>query len=99
MKSARANLAGLAFAAAFPQFTDVGGAGRLAFRHQASHTPDKYLLETMGSGIALFDFDGDGLLDVFLVNGAALPTLDKSQPRYWNRLFRNRGNGSFDKKD
>jgi hypothetical protein len=42
----------------------------IQFRHQAPHTSRKYLIETMGSGVALFDCDNDGRLDVFLVNGA-----------------------------
>src|ERR1035437_7235808 len=50
----------------------------------------------MAGGVALFDFDGDGLLDVFFTNGAPQPSLDKSEPGWWNRLYRNRGNGTFE---
>jgi hypothetical protein len=49
----------------------------------------------MVSGVAVFDFDNDGLLDVYAVNGASLPSLDKSDPVYHNRLFRNLGNHAF----
>jgi len=38
----------------------------------ASHTSKKYLIETMGAGVALFDYDNDGRLDIFVVNGAPL---------------------------
>jgi hypothetical protein len=56
----------------------------------------------MGSGVAMLDYNNDGLLDLFFVNGAALrdpmppgSKPDKSDPRYWNRLFRNNGDGTF----
>jgi enediyne biosynthesis protein E4 len=73
------------------------------FLHRASHTARKYLLETMGSGVALFDFDNDGRLDIFLVNGAPLgdPTPrgaipQKTGPEYWNRLYHQRADGTFE---
>jgi hypothetical protein len=83
-------------------FTDVIRAAGIRFRHEASHTSQKYLIETMGSGVAWLDYDGDGYLDLFWVNGAALKdpmppgtAPDKSDARYWNRLYRNTGNGTF----
>ncbi|MBM3775466.1 MAG: CRTAC1 family protein [Acidobacteria bacterium] len=94
----------LLFAAAghLPEFTDVTMASGIGFRHAASHTSQKYLIETMGPGVALLDFDGDGLLDVFFTNGARLEDPmpagrepDKSDPAYWNRLYRNQGGGKF----
>ena len=75
----------------------------LEFRHAASKTAAKYLIETMGAGVALLDFDGDGLLDIYLVNGAELADPmsadarpDKSEPEYWNRLYRNLGGWRFE---
>ena len=83
-------------------FSDVTGQSGIAFRHQASQTTQKYLIETMGSGVAMLDYNGSGLLDLFFVNGAALEESmaaeanpDKSEPRYWNRLYRNDGDGKF----
>lgn len=78
-----------------PFFTDNTAGSGIRFRHAAAHTPEKYLIETMGSGVGLLDFDGDGLLDIFFVNGATVPLFDKSDPRFWNRLYRNRGDGTF----
>jgi hypothetical protein len=49
----------------------------------------------MLAGVALFDYDNDGLLDIYIVNGASLPSMDKSDPKYWNRLYHNDGAGRF----
>lgn len=49
----------------------------------------------MVAGVALLDYDCDGYLDVFLVNGADIPSLEKTSPQYWNRLFHNNGDGTF----
>ncbi|MSV29718.1 MAG: CRTAC1 family protein [Bryobacterales bacterium] len=85
----------LAAAAALPQFVDMTAQSGIGFKHEASHTPEKYLLESMSAGVAMIDYDGDGKLDLFFVNGASLPATDKLNPRYWNRLYRNNGNLTF----
>jgi hypothetical protein len=55
-----------------------------------------YLLETVGSGVALFDYNNDGLLDIFIVNGSSFEILANPQlPRTSSRLFRNNGDGTF----
>jgi hypothetical protein len=84
-------------------FVDITAACGVRFRHVASHTSKKYLPETMGSGVALFDYDNDGRLDIFLVNGAPIadPTPkgtipQKAGPRYWNRLFHQKSDGTFE---
>jgi hypothetical protein len=83
-------------------FEDVAAKSGLRFRHSASKTSEKYLPESMGSGVAMLDYNNDGFQDLFFVNGAALDDPmsagskpDKSDPRYWNRLYRNNGNGTF----
>ena len=53
-------------------FVDVTASSGVQFHHYASQTAKKYMLEIMGSGVALFDYDNDGRLDIFLVNGAPI---------------------------
>ena len=47
------------------------------------------------AGVGLLDYDNDGYLDVYFVNGAAIPSLKKEGPKYWNRLFHNNHDGTF----
>ena len=79
------------------RFTDISAASGIDFvLRNGSTAGQKHQIETMTGGVALFDYDGDGLLDVFFSNGAQEPGLDKRDPGYWNRLYRNRGNGVFE---
>ena len=85
------------------KFVDVTSEAGVHFRDLSSHTSKKYLIETMGSGVALFDYDNDGRLDIFLVNGAPLtdPTPkgtipQKTGPEYWNRLYHQKPDGTFE---
>ena len=77
------------------RFKDIAQPAGLLFVTENSPTPEKHQPETMPAGVALFDYDGDGFLDIYLVNGAEMPSLVKTGPKYYNRLFHNNGNGTF----
>lgn len=97
----RSFLSLLAAGVSVPMF-DVKVPRGLDFTLQNSPTPQKYLIETMPGGVALFDYNNDGLLDIFLVNGGRVASpmqlpegFDRRNPRYWNRLYRQNRDGSF----
>ena len=67
----------------------------ITYEMHNSATPQRHQVETMLAGVAVFDYNNDGLLDIYFVNGAKLPEMDKSDPAYHNRLYRNNGDGTF----
>jgi len=77
------------------RFDDVARQAGLNFVLHNCPTPQKHMIETMAGGIAVFDYDGDGRPDIFFTNGAELPSLSKTGPQYWNRLYHNDGNMHF----
>src|SRR4029077_14125062 len=77
------------------RFQDVAQRSGLRFVLENNPTPRKHMIETMAGGVATFDYNGDGLTDIFFTNGAAMPSLVKDGPRYWNRLLRNTGGLRF----
>jgi hypothetical protein len=77
------------------RFRNVAHNAGLDFVLENDPTPEKQLIETMPGGIAVFDYDGDGLPDIFFTNGADVASLNKSEPKYRNRLYRNVGGMKF----
>jgi hypothetical protein len=76
-------------------FREVAAQAGISFVLENHPTPEKHLIETIPGGIAVFDYDGDGRPDIYFTNGADIPSLEKSAPKYWNRLYRNLGNWKF----
>jgi enediyne biosynthesis protein E4 len=65
------------------------------FTLDSDETPQYHAPETMAGGVAIFDYNNDGKLDIFFTNGANIETLKKDSPKYSNRLFENDGHGHF----
>ena len=76
------------------RYVDVAGSAGISFQHDNAASPEKYLIETMGSGCGWIDYDQNGLLDLYLVNGASRrPNTSKHALR--SALYRNNGDGTF----
>jgi enediyne biosynthesis protein E4 len=76
-------------------FENTIKASKINFLLKNSVSPQRYSIETMTGGVAVFDYNNDGLLDIFFTNGAEIPSLEKSNPSFHNKLFRNNGDGTF----
>jgi hypothetical protein len=84
-------------------FSDITTATGINFKRAPSFTSMKYLLEAVGGGVAMLDYDNDGRMDLFFTNAAALKDPmpktempDKRDPKYWNRLYRQKADGTFE---
>jgi len=77
------------------QFDDIAAQSGIRFVLRDSATPQKRQIEPMVGGVAVFDFNNDGRPDIYFVNGAAQPSLEKSDPAFYNRLYRNNRDGTF----
>jgi hypothetical protein len=77
------------------RFEDVASQSGINFVLNNCPTPEKHMIETMAGGVAVFDYDGDGKPDIFFTNGAPIPSLTKTDPKFWNRLYHNEGGLRF----
>ena len=77
------------------RFREIAAQAGISFVLENNPTDQKRMIETMPGGIAVFDYDGDGLPDIYFTNGAEVPSLEKSSPKYRNRLYRNEGKMKF----
>src|SRR6266550_644678 len=76
-------------------FADITQEAGITWRHFSGQSPDRFLIETMGGGVAFLDFDHDGLQDIFFLNGGETPN-GKSPVPVRNALYRNLGNRKFE---
>jgi enediyne biosynthesis protein E4 len=76
-------------------FENTIDTSKIDFILKNSVSSQRYSIETMTGGVVLFDYNNDELLDIFFTNGAEIPSLQKSNPSFNNRLFRNNGDGTF----
>jgi len=77
------------------RFRNVVRTAGIDFVLENNPTPQKHAIETMPGGVAAFDYDGDGLTDIYVTNGAAIPSMEKESSRFYNRLYRNDGGMKF----
>jgi enediyne biosynthesis protein E4 len=78
-----------------PVFTDDAEIVGLRFRYEPGASKERQVPETMGTGLGLLDYDGDGWIDVYVTQGGAFPP-DPKRPPTGDRLFHNRGDGTFE---
>jgi enediyne biosynthesis protein E4 len=78
------------------QFSDVAPKSSFRYRTNNSYTGRKYFPQPMCGGVAILDYDRDGLMDVFFSNGARLPEMKKSEAAFHDCLLRNKGDGAFE---
>jgi hypothetical protein len=77
-------------------FTDIAPRSRFSYISNNDFTGRKYFIQPMCGGVAIFDYDQDGKMDIFFTNGAKLPELKKVNASYYNCLLRNKGDGTFE---
>ena len=78
-----------------PQFEEIAPTAGVTFQYDSGFRGNLHLVDTMGGGVGLIDYDRDGLLDLYFVGGCPFP-FDPTQPPGPNRLYRNRGDGTFE---
>jgi hypothetical protein len=79
-----------------PGFVDVAPRSKIPYITKNSFEGRKFFPQPMCGGVAVFDFDNDGRMDIFFTNGAALPELKKTDPSFFNCLLHQKGDGTFE---
>lgn len=79
-----------------PRFVNVAAKSQIPYRTNNGFTGRKYFPQPMCGGVAIFDFDNDGRLDIFLANGARLPEVEKTDASFFNCLLRQKSDGTFE---
>ncbi|HUS05026.1 MAG TPA: CRTAC1 family protein, partial [Bryobacteraceae bacterium] len=79
-----------------PHFTDVAPRSKFSYISNNGYTDRKYFPQSMCGGVAVLDYDNDGMMDVFFTNGAAFPEMKKVDPSFYHCLLRNKGDGAFE---
>jgi len=79
-----------------PGFVDLAPRSKISYTSNNSFVGRKFFPQPMCGGVAVFDFDNDGRMDIFFTNGAKLPDLKKTDPSYFNCLLRQRSDGTFE---
>jgi len=79
-----------------PHFTDIAPRSKFSYITNNDLSSRKYFPQPICGGVAIFDFDNDGRMDIFFTNGAKLPDLKKTDPAFYNCLLRNKGDGTFE---
>ena len=88
-------LAGTTPALAQIRFEDIAAKSGVKFELHNGAVGEFHQPELMLGGVAALDYNNDGCMDIFFINGAVMPSLKKTGPEYWNRLFRNNCDGTF----
>ena len=81
-----------------PHFTDIAARSHFSYISNNDYQPGrrKYFPQPMCGGVAVLDYDQDGLMDLYFTNGAKLPELKKTGPEFHSLLLRNKGDGTFE---
>ena len=79
-----------------PGFVDVAPRSKISYKSNNSPGAHKYFPQPMCGGVAIFDYNNDGKMDIFFTNGAQLPEMQKTNPSYYNCLLKQRADGTFE---
>ena len=79
-----------------PHFIDIAPRSKFSYITNNDLSIRKYFVQPMAGGVAIFDYDNDGKMDIFFTNGAKLPEMKKTGPAFYNCLLRNKGDGTFE---